>query len=463
MSSDMNIIEVERVTKVYKLYSSPKDRLKEAFSFSRRKYHHDFFALNDVSFEVKRGQTVGIIGMNGSGKSTLLQIICGILQPTSGGVRVNGRIAALLELGAGFNPEFTGRDNVYLTGSLMGFSKRQMDQRFPEIEAFAEIGEFIDQPVKTYSSGMFVRLAFSSATHVDPDVLVIDEALAVGDIFFRQKCYKRLADLQNKGCSIILVSHAMNDVEQFCQKALLLHHGEAVFEGTAPEAVKRYYLIEQESRMATRVCQSESSQAGSPIAVIPTGVEILVWPKAEAFLSISGVSQVTNGWARCTGVAICDSQGQSCASFQQGETAVFFYEFEVLRDIEVPIGGVVIQNDKGVMVHGKSSMEYGSEVPFRVLQGSRLRFRQEIALEIAVGEYTFEVGLATMAVQDYERRGLYLHRELATKWIRLCHLPSAGRFSVMFRASGSPVQLLHHGIANLPGQCRLTVEFLVSA
>lgn len=458
----MNVVEVERVTKIYKLYSSPKDRLKEAFSFSRRKYHRDFFALSDISLEIEKGQTVGIIGMNGSGKSTLLQIVCGVLQPTMGRVRIHGRIAALLELGAGFNTEFTGRDNVYLNGSLMGFSKRDIDRRFPEIEAFAEIGEFIDQPVKTYSSGMFVRLAFSAAIYIDPDILVVDEALAVGDIFFRQKCYKRLADLQSRGCSIILVSHSMNDVEQFCQKALLLHHGEAVFQGSAPEAVKRYYLIEQEGRIPAHSRLAHSPSQSGSIAV-PAAVDSPLWPKSETFLDISTVPQVTNGWARCTAMAIFDEQGRASYSFQQGETATFFYEFEILRDIEVPIGGVVIQSDKGVMVHGKSSLEYGSEVPSKVSQGSRLRFRQEIVLEIAVGEYSFEVGLATMTHRDYERRGSFVYTELATKWIRLCHLPSAGRFSVIFRSKGVPVQLLHHGVANLPGQCRITVEFLAAA
>lgn len=454
----MKVVEVERVTKRYKLYSSPKDRLKEAFSFRGRKYHRDFFALNDISLEIEKGQTFGIIGINGSGKSTLLEIICGVLQPTSGRVRVHGRIAALLELGAGFNPEFTGRDNVYLNGSLMGFSKRDIDQRFPEIEAFAEIGEFIDQPVKTYSSGMFVRLAFSAAIYIDPDILVIDEALAVGDIFFRQKCYKRLADLQNRGCSIILVSHSMNDVEQFCQKVLLLHYGETIFQGPAPEAVKRYYLIEQKGRISTTAPRPKpSSNQSDSFSTLIAGSPNF-WPKPEMFLDISKVSQVTNGWARCTGVAICNSQGQACTSFQQGDTGSFFYEFELLQDLEVPTGGLEMINEKGQIIHGKSTLEYGSNVPTWVRRGSRLRFKQEITFEIAIGEYTFNLGLGALSLTDYENRSQYLHTELDARLIRVCLLTSVGRFAVMFRMHGRPVQLLHHGMSNLPGQCRVTIE-----
>ncbi|HUK56511.1 MAG TPA: ABC transporter ATP-binding protein [Nitrospiria bacterium] len=452
----MNVIEVNNLTKVYKLYSSPKDRLKEILS--KKKLHHDFYALNDVSFSVEKGQTVGVIGQNGSGKSTLLQIICGVLQPTSGSIRANGRIAALLELGAGFNPAFTGRENVYMNGALMGFNREEMERRFPEIEAFAEIGEFIDQPVKTYSTGMFVRLAFSAAIHVDPDILIVDEALAVGDIFFRQKCYKRLADLQDRGCSIILVSHAMNDVEQFCQRALLLHHGGAIFNGPTSEAVRRYYLIEQEGRIAKQARPSIQFENEPSSPLLPPSMETGFWPPTEVFLDISKMSQLSNGWARCTGIAICDSDGRPCRSFEQGERASFFYEFELLHEIEVPIGGLVIQNDKGVLVHGKSTLEYGSNVPIGIKQGSRLRFRQDVSLEIAIGEYTlYEVGLATLSLNDFQQKEYYSYTDLSTKLLRLCHLTDVARFAVLPRSKGFPVQLLHHGIANLQGQCQVSV------
>ena len=197
-------ISVKNITKTYKLYDSHADRVKEAFHPFRKKYHHTFNALSDVSFEVKKGETFGIIGRNGSGKSTLLQIICGILQTTSGSVEVNGRVSALLELGTGFNPEFTGRQNVYINGSILGLSHEEIEIRFDDIAAFADIGEFIDQPVKTYSSGMYVRLAFAVAISVEPDILIVDEALSVGDINFRNKCMKRIRALKDLEPSILI-------------------------------------------------------------------------------------------------------------------------------------------------------------------------------------------------------------------------------------------------------------------
>jgi ABC-type polysaccharide/polyol phosphate transport system ATPase subunit len=454
--SDEIAVSVCNVSKRYLLYNRPQDRLKQALFWRLGKnYAREFWALRDVGFVVKKGETLGIIGRNGSGKSTLLQIIAGTLQPTTGDVLVKGRVAALLELGSGFNSEYTGRENVFMNGAILGLSHEEMEQRFDEIAAFADIGDFIDQPVKLYSSGMFVRLAFAITTSVDADVLLIDEALAVGDVFFHQKCYKRLEALRERGVPIVLVSHSMMDVEQFCQRALLLDRGKVLFQGSASEAVKRYYLLEQQDRIPV-MAQARPPSSAQTGETQKSGDGF--WPPPEAFLDISGVAQVSNGWARCTGVAVCDSQGRPCGAFQQGETASFFFEFELLQDIEVPIGGVVIQNDKGVIAHGKSTLEYGTEMPNWVSQGGRLRFRQNIALEIATGEYTFLVGLAAINRYDYEHRGLYSHPDLTARIVRLCHLPNAGQFAVILRQGGMPVQLLHHGVANLPGECRVVVE-----
>lgn len=447
------MIAVRNVGKMYRLYDRPQDRLKEQLFWRFGKhYGREFWALRDISFEVRRGERFGIIGRNGAGKSTLLQILAGILSPTLGEVEVRGRVAALLELGSGFNPEFTGRENVYMNGAVLGLTPAELDARYEAIAAFAGIGDFIDQPVKLYSSGMLVRLAFAVSTHVDAEVLLIDEALAVGDVFFRQKCYERLDLLHTAGVSIILVSHALSEVEQFCQQAILLHHGDVNFQGKAYEAVKRYYLIEQQEQLLnlTRTSIVSPPEPAVP-AVAPAGE---FWPPTEAFLDISQVAQISNGWARCTRVAVCDQDGVPSQVFEQGERCSFFYEFEIQHDIEVPIGNVTITNDKGVIVHGKSSMEYGANVPSAVVKGSHLRFRQDISLELAVGEYTFLVGLATINLEDYQRRESYSHPDLHTRVIRLCHLPAIGRLSLIFRRHGSPVQLLHHGIANLPGDCR---------
>jgi lipopolysaccharide transport system ATP-binding protein len=240
MSSDDVAISVHNLTKTYRIFGHPGDRLKQAMTFGLRRYHREFTALRDVSFDVRKGETIGVIGCNGSGKSTLLQLICGILKPTSGTVRVNGRVSALLELGAGFNPEFTGRENVYFHGALMGLTKTQVDQRFDDIAAFADIGEFIDQPVRTYSSGMFVRLAFAAAVHAEPDILVIDEVLAVGDTRFQGQCFRRISEIQASGGSIVLVTHALELVAHYCSRAVLLDRGQFVAEGPATNTLNRY-------------------------------------------------------------------------------------------------------------------------------------------------------------------------------------------------------------------------------
>src|SRR5215469_7071756 len=240
LSFAVNAVEFQQVSKSYAIYDAPSGRLQELLTFNRLQRHRDFWALRDVSFEVKRGETFCVVGENGSGKSTLLQIVAGILEPTSGSVAMNGRVSALLELGAGFNPEFSGRDNVYLNASILGFNKRQIDRRYPEIEAFAEIGEFIDQPVKTYSSGMAVRLAFAVAIHVDPEILLVDEALAVGDIYFRQRCMRKVHELRARGVTILFVSHATGDIKALGDRVLWLDKGRLQAIGNTDVVVSKY-------------------------------------------------------------------------------------------------------------------------------------------------------------------------------------------------------------------------------
>jgi len=458
-------IQVNGLSKCYHIYEDPRDRLKQTLLGRFKQYYKEFWALHDVSFEICRGEVFGVIGRNGSGKSTLLQLIVGTLYPTYGRIEVNGRVAALLELGSGFNPDFTGRENIYLNGSVLGLSRDEIDSRFDEIAAFADIGQFIDQPVKTYSSGMFVRLAFSVQACIDPDIFIVDEALAVGDIFFRQKCYKRFEQLRERGCAVILVSHGMGDIEQFCQKAMLLEQGRMIFLGNASEAVKHYYLLEQQKREPGAVLidnigdfdSQDKQDAVSSIGLNQLKGQDFIWPDAEFFLDISGLAQVSNGWARCTRVALCNEKIQACRSFEQGEKAVFFYEYEILNDIEVPVTGIVIQNDKGIIVHGKNTMEYGTDVPENICKGSYLRIRHEILLDLCIGEYTFEVGLAALSRMDYRQRSALSHDNLTARVIRICHVPNVAVFQIKFRKKGLPVQLLHHGIANLPGHCHCQV------
>lgn len=236
-------ISVRNLSKKYRLYDTPHQRLKEALHPFRKKYHRDFWALRDVSFEIKKGDTVGIIGRNGSGKSTLLQIIAGTLTPTVGNVLVTGRVSALLELGAGFNPEFTGRQNVYMNGALIGYSREQIDERFDAISAFADIGDFMDQPVKTYSSGMYVRLAFAVSINVDPDILIVDEALSVGDEAFQRKCFSVIKNIQDQGRTIIFVSHSSSTVVELCKWAILFDQGDLLLSGAPKLVVSKYHKL----------------------------------------------------------------------------------------------------------------------------------------------------------------------------------------------------------------------------
>jgi len=236
-------ISVKNITKTYKLYDTHADRVKEAFHPLRKKYHRPFNALTDVSFDVKKGETLGIIGRNGSGKSTILQIICGILRPSSGNVEVNGRVSALLELGAGFNPEFTGRQNVYINASILGLTHEEIENRFNDIAAFADIGEFIDQAVKSYSSGMVVRLAFAVAISIEPDILIVDEALSVGDEAFQRKCFARIKQIQERGGTILFVSHGARTIIELCNHALLIDQGNLLLGGSPKQVISNYHKM----------------------------------------------------------------------------------------------------------------------------------------------------------------------------------------------------------------------------
>lgn len=278
-------IEVNHLTKIYKLYKKPSDRMKEAFSITNKTYHKDFYALKDVNFKVKRGEALGIVGKNGSGKSTILKIITGVLQPSIGGVKIDGRIAALLELGAGFNGEYSGFENIYLNGTIMGFTRAEIEKKMPEIIAFADIGDFIYQPVKTYSSGMYVRLAFAIAIHVDPDILIIDEALSVGDIRFQRKCFRKIEEFK-KTKTFILVSHDLSSITKFCDRAIWLNEGELKSEGEPVEIAKEFraYMIEAKFTSKANLENQkieENAKETYEFEAIPKDVDVMGDDKAE--------------------------------------------------------------------------------------------------------------------------------------------------------------------------------------
>jgi len=349
----VNAVEFQDVSKSYAIYDHPGDRLKELLAFNRLKRHKDFWALHDVSFDVKKGETFCVVGENGSGKSTLLQIIAGILQPTSGSATVHGRVAALLELGAGFNPEFTGRDNVYLNASILGFSKRQIDERYEEIAAFAEIGDFIDQPVKTYSSGMVVRLAFAVAINVDPEVLLVDEALAVGDIYFRQRCMRKVHELRTRGVTILFVSHAVSDVKAIGDRVLWLDKGRMVELGEPDMVIAKYLAAMTEKDSEYRHHTAEVAEARKPVVHAPEVVE-----------SIPNVDhRYGNGRAEVIGIAVLDEGGAPVHLLQPLSRIVVRISVRAKDDIASPNVGFMLRNQLGIDFSGTNTAREGCELP----------------------------------------------------------------------------------------------------
>jgi len=450
MPSDAPIIAARGVSKMYELYSRPQDRLRQLLFPGGRPLYREHWALRDVSFEVGPGEAFGIIGKNGAGKSTLLQILAGVLEPTAGEVVLPERTTALLELGSGFKPEFTGRQNVFVNAAVLGIPRATVMECLDDIAAFADIGAHFDQPVKTYSSGMFLRLAFAVTTSLEPDVLIIDEALAVGDVFFRQKCYKRLEGLLSRGTVVVLVSHAMNDVAQFCHRGLLLERGRVAYLGDAAAAVKRYMVGDG------GYAPSNLGEAARSLE-LPSETEANdLWPTPEAFLDLTDVAAAENDWAGCTHVAVCDVSGRPCRSFEQGETVSIFCRYAVRHDMEVAVAGVELINDKRVIVFGKNTLQFDSDHPTLTPAGSSLRVRFDVKLDLAPGEYTFNLGFSAISREDFERRASLSHQELESRATVISILTRAGDFLVTFRSRDTtPVQLTHHGVANLPGQATL--------
>jgi ABC-type polysaccharide/polyol phosphate transport system ATPase subunit len=350
----VNAVEFQGVSKSYAIYDAPGDRLKELLSFQRLKRHQDFWALHDVSFQVKRGETFCVVGENGSGKSTLLQMVAGILRPSSGSVEVQGRVSALLELGAGFNPEFSGRDNVYLNGSILGLSTRQIDERYKDIAAFAEIGAFIDQPVKTYSSGMVVRLAFAVAINVDPEILLVDEALAVGDIYFRQRCMRKVHELRQRGITILFVSHAVSDVKAIGDRVLWLDHGRAVECGEPDRVISKYLAAMTQKDSNYLLLKSTGAK---PLRAGPLRAPEIV----ETIPNID--HRFGDGRAQVIGIAVMDEQGRPLHLLEPSSRIVVRISVRAKEDVALPIVGFMLRNQLGMDFSGTNTSREGYELP----------------------------------------------------------------------------------------------------
>ncbi|WP_432723593.1 ABC transporter ATP-binding protein [Jeongeupia wiesaeckerbachi] len=390
MSSNI-AISVNNISKRFEMYSKPRDRLLQLIFRGRRQYFKEFWALHDVSFEVAKGETVGILGRNGSGKSTLLQIIAGTLNPTQGEVKANGVLAALLELGSGFNPEFTGRENVYLNGTILGFSREEMDAKFQDIVDFADIGDHLDQPVKTYSSGMYVRLAFAVQACVEPQILIVDEALSVGDEKFQRKCFDHIEKLRKGGCSILLVTHSTATVEKFCQRGVLLHKGRVHGIGSSKEIVDQYHaLLYSDERAYLRYlsAKDEENQA------VSAERECLTKPVCDEVSnedrqgSNDGLKAVIRRWG------IVDKHGEGVGAFRTGDQAQLYFDVDVLAFVGEIQAGILLRTVEGVSAFGTSTLYHKNNF-LNATAGKRLRFSFSLDLNLFPGTY-----FATLAIAE---------------------------------------------------------------
>jgi teichoic acid transport system ATP-binding protein len=392
---DEYAINVDHVSKMYKLYDRPKDRLFEALGLSHKKRYSEHYALHDVSFQVKKGETVGIIGTNGSGKSTILKIITGVLNPTEGSVSIKGRISALLELGAGFNMEYTGLENIYLNGTMIGFSKEEIDQKLDDIIKFADIGEFLNQPVKTYSSGMFVRLAFAVAINIDPEILIIDEALSVGDIFFQAKCYKKFEEFKKAGKTILFVSHDLSSVSKYCDRVILLNQGVKLSEGAPKEMVGLYkrIIVNQNSKKLDLTDSVTASKRDSN----PDGSGL--WK--DHFTLNPNVDEYGTGQAEIVDFALVDDLGNITSVISKGTEFEIKSKVRFQVDIEDPIFTYTFKNVHGVAITGTNTMFEGASIgTAHAGEEYVATFRQKMSLQS--GEYLLSISCTGYADGEFK-------------------------------------------------------------
>lgn len=410
---DKNIaISVMDVSKIYRLYDKPIDRLKEALSPTHKKYHKEFFALDKLSFNVEKGSTVGIIGTNGSGKSTILKIITGVLNPSTGSVKVDGNISALLELGAGFNSDYTGIENIYMNGTMMGFSREEMEKKLPEILEFADIGDFVYQPVKTYSSGMFVRLAFALAINVEPEILIVDEALSVGDVFFQSKCYAKMEEIRKKGTTILMVTHDMGSIIKYCDKVVLLNKGKFLAEGSARDMVDLYKKILAGQFDETSMELSDfNSGVVEDLANIKRSKEDTFMKTTNELMKAKmtinpSLTEYGDGRAGIVDFGIVDAKGSISNLLMKGE---YFYIKEKIRfnsKIKSPIFTYTIKDKKGTELSGTNTMLEAAKVE-EVDEGDiyEVSFKQKMTLQ--GGEY-----LLSMSCTGFEEGDLQVYHRL---------------------------------------------------
>ena len=382
--SDKNVISVQHLSKMYKLYDKPSDRLKESLGLSRKKKYREHYALHDVNFNIHEGECVGIIGVNGSGKSTILKIITGVLAPTTGEVKVNGRISALLELGAGFNMEYTGLENVYLNGTMLGFSEEEINDRLQAILDFADIGEFIHQPVKTYSSGMFVRLAFAVAINIDPEILIVDEALSVGDVFFQAKCYHKFEEFKKLGKTILFVSHDLTSIAKYCDRVVLLNKGVKLAEGSPRDMVNMYKKL-----LVHQLDEDTLEDVNGKSAINEHVEDGKAWK--EHFEINPKLLDYGEKQAEIVDFCIIDQYGQYSSIIEKGSTCQIKAKLYFHEQVKNPIFTITIRNKQGTDITGTNTMFERVETGVVEAGESRIvTYTQRIDLQ--GGDYLISLG-----------------------------------------------------------------------
>ena len=386
-------IAVDHISKVYKLYDKPMDRMVEALGLTKKKKYREHFALSDVSFQVKKGECVGIIGTNGSGKSTILKIITGVLNPTGGTLTVNGRIQALLELGAGFNMEYTGIENIYLNGTMNGFTEQEIESRMQDILDFADIGDYVKQPVKTYSSGMFVRLAFSVAINIDPEILIVDEALSVGDVFFQAKCYHKFEEFKKMGKTIIFVSHDLSSVSKYCDRVVLLNQGVKLGQGSTKEMIDDYKRV--------LVGQYELPESKSESSLLnDEQIQVAVQKKA-AKQDTSKLLEFGTKEAVIEQFYMTDDRGTESKSIIKGSEFTIHMKVRFMADLPAPIFAFSIKTVKGTEITGTNTMfEKAFLEPVKAGAVKDITFTQKMSLQ--GGEYLLSFGVTGYDGNDFQ-------------------------------------------------------------
>lgn len=436
------MISVKGVSKCYRVYDRPEDRLKQSVASrlswlmgrAPHDYFREFWALREASFDIRRGETLGIIGRNGSGKSTLLQVICGTLAPTHGRVEVQGRIAALLELGAGFNPEFTGRENVYMSGIVLGLTREEIDRRFESIVAFADIGDFIEQPVKTYSSGMYVRLAFAVIAHVDADILVIDEALSVGDVFFGQKCMRFLRKFKEKG-TVVFVSHDANAVINLCDRAVLLENGAIRQIGDAKEVCEAYHAsgYRQAVKRAPVAVELQDRAGAEGNATPPTPLHA-AQSHMEVFRFAEEKSGFGNGKASIVHSSLTDTLGNELAWIAGGETVRLQITVRTHDPLDRPIVGFFLKDRLGQALFGDNTYLSHADVPVEAAAGDTLKATFEFVMPILpLGSYSIDMAVANGSYDEHEQ----------ADWIHDALIVESRSSSVSTGLVGIPFRRIH--------------------